>query len=377
MKVGLFGGSFDPVHSEHIACLKAAIGALGLNVVYLIPSALAPHKRGGSHAGGDDRLKMCEIAVREIEEARVSDYELRRDGVSYSYLTCRYFRELYPDDELYFLMGADMLEDFFTWKNPADILQNVRLAVCGREETLPAALTEKFQRHFHQTVAAVPYTGAAVSSTGLRVRLAFEKPCDALGGEVAAYIRERGLYRYPVIGRALALEKPSRREHSFRVALLACERARTLGISEEKALLAAALHDCAKSVPLSDPMLAGYRPPEGIPDPVLHQDTGAYLAEHCFGIGDGEIIDAIRYHASGREDMTKLGKLIYLADLLEESRTFEGVEELRKLFWEDLDACLVASLENQLRHLEAGGMPVYSLTRQAYRWAKSHINVEN
>lgn len=147
------------------------------------------------------------------------------------------------------------------------------------------------------------FSGEAVSSTGIRVSLAFGKDPEALDERVLAFIRERGLYTHPAIAPALALEKPERREHSFRVAQMACARARSLRIPEEKALLAAALHDCAKYVPLSSPLLEGFPCPENVPPPVLHQYTGAYLAEQHFGIRDREVLDAIRYHTSGRAGM--------------------------------------------------------------------------
>ena len=109
-------------------------------------------------------------------------------------------------------------------------------------------------------------------------------------------------------------------------------------------------------------------PPEGVPAPVMHQYTGAYLAEYAFGIRDGEILDAIRYHASGKENMNALGKLVYLADLLEEARAFTGIEVLRAAFWKDLDLCMTLSLHNQLAYLKSTGKQVYPLTECAYRW---------
>ena len=122
MKIALFGGSFDPVHREHAAYVRAAIRGLSLDLVIVMPSRLAPHKRLGAQADGEDRLQMCRLAFAEEPRVRVSDFELVHEGVSYSYLTCRAFAKQYPDVERYFLVGADMLEDFFTWKEPADIL---------------------------------------------------------------------------------------------------------------------------------------------------------------------------------------------------------------------------------------------------------------
>ena len=152
---------------------------------------------------------------------------------------------------------------------------------------------------------------------------------------------------------------------------MACKRSKSLGIPLEKALIAAMLHDCGKYVSLSSPLLAGFRCPPGVPEPVLHQYTGAYLAEHSFGVSDAEILDAIRYHTSGREGMGRLEKLVFLSDMLEDGRNYDGVEALRALFWRDLDACLKTAFCEQLAFLRASGRPVYPLTERAAEWAQT------
>lgn len=373
MKIALFGGSFDPVHREHVNYVRAAIRELSLDLVIVMPSRLAPHKRLGAQADGEARLQMCRIAFEHEPRVRVSDFELTQDGVSYSYLTCRAFAKRYPDAERYFLVGADMLEDFFTWKQPEDILNHVTLVACGRGAEETGALRARFHSVFGKDFLSLGFSGEAVSSTGIRVSLAFGKDPEALDERVLAFIRERGLYTHPAIAPALALEKPERREHSFRVAQMACARARSLRIPEEKALLAAALHDCAKYVPLSSPLLEGFSCPENVPPPVLHQYTGAYLAEQHFGIRDREVLDAIRYHTSGRAGMGELEKLVYLSDLLEAGRDFPGVETLRALFWNDLDECLFESLRHEVEYLNSTGKEVYPLTQEAYDFVKSQV----
>lgn len=376
MKIALFGGSFDPVHNEHIGYIKAAKEALSLDKVILIPSYHAPHKEFGAVASGSDRLNMCRLAVNNIAYAEASDFELSRSEKSYTYLTAEHFAKLYKGDDLYFLVGADMLEDFFTWKYPERILSSVRLAACSRGGKSVSGMHRRFLARFSKDFTEIPFTGERTSSTELRVRLAFGKETEGLPSRVAEYIGEKGLYRYPAIAPALALEKEERIEHSFRVALMAVARARSLRIPESKALLAAALHDCGKYVPLDSPLLKGFVLPDNeVPASVVHQYTGAYLAEHVFGIADEEILDAIRYHTSGRENMTALGKLVFLADMLESGRDFEGIETLRSAFWRDLDECLLLCFEHQNDYLERNknkGNQIYLLTQRAYRWIKTH-----
>lgn len=376
MKIALFGGSFDPVHNEHIEFIKAAKKVLALDKIIVIPSHLAPHKGLGAVAKDGDRLNMCRLALQDVEYAEVSDFELCRKEKNYTYITAEHFAKIYRGSELFFLVGADMLEDFFTWKNPERILAAVTLAACNRGDERVFATHERFRERFRTDFTEIPFTGRKVSSTELRVKLAFGKKTEELPSRVSDYIGDKELYRYPVIAPALALEKEERREHSFRVALMAVARARELNIAEEKAMLAAALHDCGKYVPLDSPLLNGFvLPDKEVPAPVVHQYTGAYLAEHRFGIGDEEILDAIRYHTSGREDMTPLGKLIFLADMLESGREFDGIEELRKAFWRDLDECLLLCFEHQNAYLkknENKGFFIYSLTKRAHEWLKCH-----
>ena len=133
MRIALYGGAFNPVHNEHVNIVKAAKEELGLDKIIIIPTAISPHKRTTMTARGRERLEACKLAFGNISGAEVSDCELKRGGVSYSYVTCRHFRKLYKDDELYFIVGADMLRSFHLWREPEEILKCVTLAACARE----------------------------------------------------------------------------------------------------------------------------------------------------------------------------------------------------------------------------------------------------
>ena len=168
------------------------------------------------------------------------------------------------------------------------------------------------------------------------------------------------------------MEKESRRAHSVRVAVFAAENARRFGIPEDKAIAAALFHDCAKNLELSAKELEGFAPPlewGEIPKEVLHQFQGAYVAEHFFQVQDQDILNAIRYHTSGRPNMSALEKLIFLADMLEEERKYDVVDILRELFFEKgLDECLERALLETLLFLEKKGGEIYPLTKQAYEF---------
>lgn len=385
MRIGIFGGSFDPVHSEHIALVKSAIETLGLDKLFVLPAHTPPHKLGKRITDNATRLEMCRLAFAGIDKVEVSDYEMARGGTSYTYLTCRYFKETYQGAELFFLVGTDMLRDFPTWRNPEDILQNATLAVCARNEKDGWIEKENkaFTKQFGKTFALIHYNGAPVSSTQIRVLAAAKKPLRPLVSEdVETFIYQKGLYAIDGAQAALQLQKPSRAAHSIRVAMAAAKRAAFLGLNEEKVITAALFHDCAKNLALDSEYLHGFvldKDWGDVPPPVLHQYTGAYVAKNTFGIEDEEVLDAIRYHTSGRADMTVLGALIFLADMVEEERCYEGVDVIRGLFWKELPKeksreylfdCLQEALRRTIEYLEEKGEAVYPLTKQAYNFYK-------
>ncbi len=377
-RIAIFGGSFDPVHTEHVRLAEAAIEELGLDKLLIMPAFAPPHKRGRVLAPDCDRLEMCRLAFSHLEKVEISDYEIAQGGTSYTYLTCRHFRNIYPNAQIFWLVGTDMLRDFPTWKNPQDILENVTLGVCARDEKDGWEQNERsvFEKKFGKNFSVIHYNGAPVSSTEIRLLTAAGLPIDGLTPQkVAEYIATNGLYQIPFARKALSLEKAERAAHSVRVARLALSRVKDLHLSERAVLTAALMHDCAKNLPANSPYLDGFAPPTAwgdIPAQVLHQYQGAYVAEKYFGVQDGDVLHAIRYHTSGRPNMCEIEKLIFLADMLEEERRYTGVDELRALFWDKdgLDKCLAEALYQTLLFLESKGGEIYPLTRAAYEFYK-------
>lgn len=375
MKIALYGGAFNPVHSEHLNIVLAAKERLGLDKVIVIPTNVSPHKKGVMSARGKDRLTMCRLAFENVSGVEVSDEELKRGGVSYSYVTCRHFKKIYSDDELYFIVGADMLKTFEFWKEPEEILKCVTLAVCAREneEGLTADI-KKFQKRFRKDIVNFGYVGKPVSSTRVRALAALGEDVTGLVPEgVRLFIRKHRLYELTELLGVKKFLTAERWQHTVRVAVLAAEYSRMAGVYEIDAITAAALHDCAKYLSLNSDELKGFVPPNGVPQTVLHQYSGAYVAENVFGIKDEGILNAIRYHTTGRENMSNLEKLIFLADLLEEGRTFDGINLLRAKLKNGLDGCLLAAYEHQLNYLKSTGQTIYPLTERAYKYLKENM----
>ena len=381
MKIALFGGSFDPVHTEHIRLVESAIQSLQLDKLFIMPACKPPHKPGKELTDDKHRLETCRLAFAKIEKAEVCDYEMQKGGVSYTYETCEHFKKLYPTAKLYFLVGTDMLRDFPTWKNTQSILQNATLAVCARNEKESWLESERadFYRRFKTNFEVIAYNGKDISSTRLRVLLgAGESVGVFVPAPVLSYIKSHKLYEIENADKALKLLTEKRKIHSLKVAEMAAKKAVQIRLSERKAITASLFHDCAKYIDETDERLQGFRLPTEfgkVPKSVWHQFAGAYLAEHYFGVKDEEILNAIKYHTSGKENMTPLEKLLFLADTLEESRTFDGVEYLRELFWKDkgenaLDKCLEETLACTLKHFKTTGAEIYPLTQKAYEYIK-------
>lgn len=198
VRIGIYGGTFAPVHSGHVKAAQEFFRAMELDLLYIIPTALPPHKQ---LAAGDDpqhRLKMCELAFRDMERAIVSDIEIARGGRSYTVDTLRALSG--EGRRLFFLMGTDMMLTLDTWREPAEIFR-LCYPVYMRRENDPilseriVAKNAEYLEKYGKVVRRVPLQFVDVSSTEIRRRIAAGEPIsDLVPPAVEAYIKEQGLY---------------------------------------------------------------------------------------------------------------------------------------------------------------------------------------
>ena len=395
MKIGVFGGTFNPIHRGHLAAASAAAGQLSLDKLLLIPDAIPPHKPlpSGS-AGAEERLEMVQLCTAEVSApAEVLDLELRRQGASYTCDTLSQLREQYPEEELFLLMGSDMFLSFETWRQPERICDLATLAVFSRREESEAAAFARQKKHLEETYGAHirvlenPEV-VEISSTELREKLSRGTGRAYLTEPVYGYILRKGLYGTkadlkhltPEELRPIALSylKPKRMPHVLGTEQEAAFLAEKYGADVTAARIAALLHDCTKKLDLPqqlslcrhyaiplDEMERNYLK-------LLHSKTGAAVARDRFGVSD-EIYNAIFYHTTGKADMTLLEKIIYLADYIEPSRSFPGVEELRTAVHEDLDRGLCRALADSIVELQGYGSPVHPNTQEALSYIQREI----
>lgn len=197
MRIGIYGGSFNPVHNGHIHLAESVAEELRLDRVYLIPSLISPHRSSSEYASGEDRMEMLRLACEDNKKLFPCDYELKNSRKSYTIYTIEEFRRRFPDDELFLLVGSDMLMCFEQWNRFEEILGEVTLAVASRKNGDFHMLEEKAEklRKFGKIIvcAAQPLE---MSSSEIRKKIAEnEKISCYLHKNVVQYITSRKLYR--------------------------------------------------------------------------------------------------------------------------------------------------------------------------------------
>ena len=386
-RIGIYGGTFNPPHIGHIQAAKQAVQHLKLDRLLLIPDRIAPHKEipSGSPTP-QQRMDMLRLAVENCPGLEVSDIELKREGVSYTYLTVEALKEEYPDAQLVLLMGTDMFLSFHTWKHPERILENAALGVfCRGDKNEKTAIAEEKAQMEKQGAAVelVDNDVISISSTQLRRLLAFRCAGAFLPEGVLEYIRENRLYDTRTDWKGLPMEElepivirllnPNRVNHVLGCRDTAVALAKHWGADETDAARAGILHDITKAIdgPLQLTLCDAYgkilsdfsrRYPR-----TLHALTGSLVAERIFGENEA-VVSAIEHHTTGKADMSLLEKIIYVADYMEPNRDFPGVEELRRLAFSDITAALKLGLEMTLEHLKRQGNEVSPESREALAW---------
>ncbi|MCX7826997.1 MAG: nicotinate-nucleotide adenylyltransferase [Verrucomicrobiae bacterium] len=191
MKLGVFGGTFNPIHLGHLLLAEAAAEALALDRVLFIPAATPPHKRPRQLANARDRLRMVRLAIRGNDRFRCSDMEIRRDGPSYSVETLRHLRRLMPGARFFFLIGTDSLRELHTWKE-ASALARLCEFICVLRPGERAGRSRLRGLRVHH-VHGHP---TDISSSDIRARLARGASVRYLMPEpVRRYIQKKRLYR--------------------------------------------------------------------------------------------------------------------------------------------------------------------------------------
>ena len=394
MKIGIYGGTFNPPHLGHMAAAKAAVAALGLDKLLLIPAAIPPHKALPSDTPAPEhRLAMVEKWADGMGAgAEVSALELEREGKSYTSDTLRAIRQTYPDAELWLLMGTDMFLTLHLWHEPEVILSLAGICAFGRTaqdgEALFAPQREHLQKDFDAKITTITLPGLVdISSTRLREQLENGGGGQYLLPSVYGYILMHRLYGTKADLKNLDLNqlracsysmmRAKRIPHVMGVEEEAVKLAQRWGADPELARRAGILHDCTKYYELPEQLDIceeyGVRLDalEQKAVKLLHSKTGACIARGVFGQPDA-VYDAIFWHTTGKADMTTLEKVLYIADYMEPNRDFDGVERLRHLAYTDLDKAMLLGVEMTIQEMQQRQVPIHKNTLQARDWLRQH-----
>lgn len=382
MRIVVYGGSFNPPHLGHVEAARTVSAELAPDKFLIIPTNVSPHKmlaEGSPEPRA--RLEMCRLAFADIPGAEISDMELQREGKSYTAQTVEELQREYPGDEIILVMGTDMLLSFETWYRFEYLLENCTLAVLARDEDEDVQLRRQrdaLAEKYGARVIILKHDPVAASSSDIRERLRFGIGSELLPDSVYSEIIRRHYYdALPELSWLRAKVMPYLTEK--RIAhVLGCENeavslANRWGEDPERAAVAGILHDITKKLSAEEQLKLCEKygiindAAEVANPKLLHAKTGAAFARELFGIED-DIYGAIRWHTTGKPDMTLLEKIIYLADFVEPTRNFPGVEELRELCFEDIDAAMAKGLEMSLEFIRSGGAEPYKDSVEACEW---------
>ena len=356
MKIGILGGTFDPIHNAHIEIAKNALKQFKLDKVWIMPTPNPPHKDNSTLASEEDRINMIKLAIKGNDGLEFCDYELKlgSEDKTYTADTLTKLVEDYPDDKFYFILGSDSLSSFINWYKPEVIVEKAQLLAVKRDDETGAELEKniaEIENKFGIMIPSIIMPEMNESSTLIRTG---EQTLDySVPKEVEKYILEHNLYTgekneawsvAKIRGDLLKRLSPHRYQHTLDVADTAVEMANAFNVNPNKAYLAGILHDCAKNLDDLELLAICADNDENITQIeqnrpfLLHSKAGVIVAKTRYHITDEEVLSAIRWHTTGKANMSDLEKIIFAADYIEPGRDKQPrLDYLRDLATKDLD----------------------------------------
>lgn len=387
-RIGILGGTFNPIHYGHLIIGENALDQFRLDEVIFLPTGRSPHKEFQGESNEFHRCEMVRRAIAGNPCFTMSDYEATNRQVNYTCGTLDYFHEQYPEADLYFIIGGDSLFYFETWKNPEEICRKATLLAAVRADMDAAhvdAEISRLRKKYHARIFRLDTPNFSVSSKNIRSRIGLDRTVRyLLPDTVIDYIRDHHLYRKMTFEemreKLKGSLKPSRYQHSLGVLETATELAEIYGCNLHQAQTAALLHDCAKYMP--DDRRIEYCVSHGVEVtdaereqlPLLHAKCGAIMAKEEYGIEDEDVLHAIAVHTTGCVNMNLLDKIIFISDYIEPGRDqAPHLEELRALAKTDPDRTVYRILGDTLSYLRESNRTIDQTTQEAFEAAEKRI----
>lgn len=383
--IALYGGTFNPPHVGHIKFAEEFAHKIKPKRFFVIPDFRPPHKEMDDISPSpSDRLEMCRLAFGHIAE--VSDFEILNEKTSYTIDTLRHFKKLFPNERLTFLIGDDMLRGFKRWYLYREILSLCTLAVANRN-AIPFDELERYANELREDggdVMIIDFDATVISSTEVRSGGMIGNVTD----EVYKYIKEHRLYMAYDYEKLLALVPERRLAHTLGVekAALELKERHFPTLSEDDVRAAAILHDVTKYYSVEEHIAllenegVKLKESEMRSKRVLHQISGSVIARQL-GMSDS-VVNAIRYHTTGRKKMSDIEKVILFADYIEENRDYEGLVEIRENYEtllasgdvDALDKAIVFALDTTIKEVIMRGEVIHPDTIEARNYLIENIS---
>lgn len=372
MKIGIFGGSFSPVHNGHLQIAEDCLIEMGLDKIIFLPNSKPPHKNVEKFSF-ENRVKMLKLAIEDNEKFEISLVEEDFFKTHYSYNT---MKENFCNDKdkFYFIMGDDEFLNISSWYEYEKFLEITSVIVFLRKYNLDFILDKNKDLIEKYDINIVKNSVISISSTDIRNRMNGKKSIKYLiPKKVYKYIYEDlNYFDINKIKKDLK-EKLSknRYEHSLRVADYCKRLAKIYKVDENRAYLSGLVHDCAKNLEefymlnkkLNSDII--FDTEEKDNENLKHAPIGAVVCKDLYGIFDEEIISAVRYHTTAKENMTLLEKILFISDKIEPGRKYDTVDELRRLADFDIDRAIVKFLNDSFEYLEKKSQQVHHLSVKA------------
>jgi len=382
------GGTFDPIHYGHLVAAEAVRTEFNTEIVLFIPTGTQPYKQNQTVSHKEHRYLMTVLATASNPNFAVSRIEIDKGGINYTIDTINELISMCDmGTEVFFITGADSVFQILTWKDGASLIKKCNFVAVTRPGYNKNDLVEyavNLKKSHSARLHFLEIPALAISSTDIRGRIKTGSPIKYLvPHEVERYIEKSGLYlrhdfSADILQRLKKMMSEKRYIHTIGVAKEAIKLADMYGEDAEKAYIAALLHDIAKEMPNSSKLAMAKavgikldEELEKIPT-LLHGYLGAQIAKTDFGIDDEYVLDAIRYHTTGRANMTLLEKIIYLADIIEPNREiYEGLPQIRQKAFDNLDEAVYEGIIDSISYVNRKGEHVYYLSEEARDFLKN------
>ncbi len=385
-KIGVIGGTFDPIHNQHLFIANSAMEKLGLDVVVFMPTGKSPHKDFDYVTDKHHRYNMVSSAISDNEKFLISDIETTSEETSYTFSTLEKFKSMIDvDATIYFIIGADSLYSIHKWKNVDIIAKLCKIVSFNRPNYLENLESSEVIKKHNLEVIIIDDIEADISSTELRYKLYNNKNCKYIVPDsVIDYIKENDLYTQKFSEEFIEYLKEKvasnisgkRYTHTLGVLGVAKKLATIYKCDLSECTVAALLHDYAKEMKKDN--MAKYIKENNlfIDDYVkkhidlAHGLIAKDIAKKQYKIYNEDILNAIEYHTTGRPNMSMVEKIIYLADALDPNREYKSLERLTNLAFTDIDKAMLECVRGKIEYTNRSGRDEHPLSVLTYEYYK-------